>query len=183
MPPEHIITACAVAAAILLIGGAILIRLQRDRHHFRLMQMALERGITAFPGVPPGWLISLRIGCLVLVLGIGLVIAGLLLCPPISTSGPIAIGGATAPAPPPPPSIAGDPRSASPQTPPPPNPEMEHQHRIENQHLAGLVCIGAGVILSLLGIVRILFARLERRYAQESILPTTPAPLPVFHES
>src|SRR5665213_2284921 len=40
------------------------------------MQSALERGVTSLPGGPPLWLISLRQGVMMLVLGAGLVLAG-----------------------------------------------------------------------------------------------------------
>src|SRR5689334_19582298 len=65
-----------VAAAFLLVGGWVLIRFQRDRQQFKLMQVALERGITTLPGLVPGWVMSLRQGVLALVLGIGVGIGG-----------------------------------------------------------------------------------------------------------
>ena len=63
-------------AAVLLAGGWIALRWQRDRHQFALAQRAIERGISAFPGGPPFWLASLRQGLMVLTLGVGLVVVG-----------------------------------------------------------------------------------------------------------
>ena len=44
---------------------------------------------------------------------------------------------------------------------------MERWHRIQTQRTIGLVAICAGSILTLLGLVRIAFARMERRYSTE----------------
>ncbi len=177
MPPHVALTVLCITAAVLLIGGAILIRLQRDRQHFRLMQLALERGITAFPGVPPGWLISLRIGCLIAVLGVGLMFSGGVVwfaAPNLETL-PEAIPATTAsaiprsaaPAQTPPATAQQDERPLGPENPPPePDPQMERWHRIESEKIAGLVGVCAGAILTALGVVRMLFARMERMYTQ-----------------
>jgi len=167
----------AITAAALIVGGGILLRYQRDRHHFLLMKAAIEKGITAFPGATPGWLISLRVGTLSLVMGIGLLVVGIFLH--IHTSDVVVTGGANTPLPPgyvspengvrrpPPAAPANGPQSDAP--PPPPSPEMERQHRIENQELVGKVAFCAGIILMMLGTVRILFSRLERKYVGESM--------------
>jgi len=47
------------------------------------------------------------------------------------------------------------------------NPAMERWHRVESQKLAGIVAMSTGAILALLGLVRIAFARMERKYAAE----------------
>jgi hypothetical protein len=52
--------------------------------------------------------------------------------------------------------------------PPPGNPMMERWHRAEAQQTVGMVSAGAGLILLILGIVRIGFAKVEQRYAGES---------------
>jgi len=65
-----------VTAAVLLVGGWVALRWQRDRHQFTLAQRALERGVNAFPGGPPFWLVSLRQGLMVLTLGVGLIVVG-----------------------------------------------------------------------------------------------------------
>jgi hypothetical protein len=166
----------SIAAAVLVVGGAIFLRFQRDRYHFLLMKAALEKGITAFPESVPAWLISMRIGVIALALGLGLACTGLLLYVsadaldklPASVARqasdvPLPPGYAAAPAPQPP--------EENRQLPPPrdelrprPNPEMERWIRIQTQRAAGIVAASIGGILTLLGIVRILFARLEKRY-------------------
>lgn len=65
-----------IAAAIILVGGAILLRWQRTRLQFALMQTALEKGISQLPGSVPPWLLSLRHGVTILVLGIALGVVG-----------------------------------------------------------------------------------------------------------
>lgn len=242
MPWDTAIAAFAITAAILLVGGAILLRYQRDRYHFLLMQAALAHGITAFPGTPPGWLVSLRVGSLALVLGLGLVATGTVLflsaddvdelpgqmrpriesAPPREGpgSGPAGRGpeGARAPAgmmnPNMQPGVpAGGPGNMGgnpapfrgpagpgggpgmgmgpvpgggpgpnagggnpPARPIPPNPAMERWHRMQNYRLTGMVTGCAGIILAALGIVRMIFSRLERRYAGESMVGNAAAP-------
>lgn len=51
---------------------------------------------------------------------------------------------------------------------PPASPAMERWHRAEAQQTIGLVSAGAGLILLILGVVRIGFAKIEQRYAGES---------------
>lgn len=65
-----------IAAAVLIVGGSIFLRWQRNRQRFTLMRLAMERGTTAVPGGPPFWVLSLRQGLLTLTLGIGLLAAG-----------------------------------------------------------------------------------------------------------
>jgi hypothetical protein len=48
------------------------------------------------------------------------------------------------------------------------DPARERWHRAEAQQTIGQVTVGAGLVLVLLGIVRIAFAKLERRFASES---------------
>src|SRR5437870_1919772 len=96
MPLEPAITGFGITAAALLVGGGLLLRYRRDRHHFLLMKAAIDKGITTFPGAVPGWIISLRVGVLTTALGVGLMIAGIVM--QIHTSGPIVTGGTTAPA-------------------------------------------------------------------------------------
>jgi hypothetical protein len=43
---------------------------------------------------------------------------------------------------------------------------MERWHRVESQKLIGLVAICSGAILATLGLVRIAFSRLERKYTE-----------------
>jgi hypothetical protein len=49
---------------------------------------------------------------------------------------------------------------------PPRNPAMDRWHRVESQKLIGLVAICSGAILAMLGLVRIAFSRLERKYTE-----------------
>ncbi|HVS70635.1 MAG TPA: hypothetical protein VHQ47_05205 [Phycisphaerae bacterium] len=198
--------AFGIAAAIIIAGGAILLRFQRDRYQFRLLHAALDKGITTLPGSIPPWLLSLRQGVLTLVLGIGLVGAGIGLhaaarhiseAPqPATRPTPLARldpdqHDFRPPRPPPPeadgfappnaplrppgppagPQGAGPPEARAagdnpprPDGPPRPDPATERWHRIQTQQLAGLLSACAGAILVLLGIVRIAFARSERKY-------------------
>jgi hypothetical protein len=188
-----------VAAAILLVGGWVLLRYQRDRQHFQLMQAALDRGVTSMPGMVAGWVVSLRQGFLALMLGLGLVGAGLALdrtadriepAPVLPTTTAPARPMDDRPFPPPPGPMGrregGDPmrdgppgmrdgpprdgqRMGMPDGPPPPrwNPAMERWQSVKTQKQAGLVTMCAGGILALLGLVRIAFSRLERKYVSE----------------
>ena len=159
-----------IAAALLLIGGGVLIRIQRDRQHFQLMQTALERGITAMPGMLPGWVVSLRQGILTLGLGIGLLATGAALCRMASRIEPAPVVAATTQAVPrgeplPPGQTSMRERDER-RLPSPPPPEMERWHMIQAQRLAGLLGMCGGGVLVLLGCVRIVFASVEKRYVQ-----------------
>jgi len=65
-----------VAAAFLVVGGWVLLRWQQGRQQFAITKALIERGVTRLPDGPPFWLISLRNGMNVLVVGIGLVAVG-----------------------------------------------------------------------------------------------------------
>jgi hypothetical protein len=162
--------ALGATAALLLIGGALYLRGQRNRQQFILMQTALEKGITSFPGQPPFWLLSLRQGVTTITLGIALIIVG---------AGAWAIGHsveqptAIINKEPPPPQMDG-PREGPPEgpqqgpegrRPPPRNPIVEQWLRAQMEETLGQIAVGCGVILLLLGIARTGFARTERRYA------------------
>ena len=60
--------AAGVAAAVLLLGGPIALRAQRQRHQFLLTRAALEHGVTQLPPGPPAWLQSARTGWVLLTL-------------------------------------------------------------------------------------------------------------------
>jgi hypothetical protein len=173
-PVDYFAGALGATAALLLVGGAILLRWQRNRQQFILMQSALEKGITSFPGQPPFWLLSLRQGITTITLGIALIIVG---------SGAWAIGhGVEQPTaalanepPPPPPAQPEGPPEGPPEEhrpPPPRNPIIEKWQRAQMEQTLGQVAMGCGVILLLLGIARTGFARTERRYANT---PGTPS--------
>ncbi|MGN6369660.1 MAG: hypothetical protein ACTHN5_15480 [Phycisphaerae bacterium] len=181
MPPgmiwEILIGSFGTAGAILLIGGAIYLRLQRDRQQFQLLQTALEKGITAMPGTIPGWMLSLRQGVLALLLGLGIASTGIALHATASSIAEPPAAAFQRPAdlddrPPPPPRVDGRPqRDDRPPPRPPQNPAMDRWHRVESQKLIGLVALCSGAILAALGLVRIAFSRLERRYTESTAAP------------
>ena len=219
-------------AAVALIGGAVLLRWQRNRLQFNLMQTAIERGVPPLQGAPPLWLVSLRQGVMILVLGIGLTVIGAVshhtanevAMPAFSaTTQPGMFGGAMGFRPQRPMDNAGPdgPEDGPPDGPPgygrgpafrpgqngppgrfgggpgggpggalggpqggfqiggppegqggPPrgggNPAMERWHRAQDQKAVATVAMGSGFILALLGLVRVLFAYTERRYAGDA---------------
>jgi hypothetical protein len=164
-----------VAAAILLVGGWVLLQWQRQRHRFDLIRSSLERG-TPLPQGTPLWLISLRQGLLTLTLGVGLLIVGAaaramvsgVAMPPASV---FAAAVQAAPAPPPPPESD----RFEPRRPPPPNPVVEQWHQAQAQRAVGQIAMGCGVILVLLGAVRAGLASTERRYAVTAPPTSSPA--------
>jgi hypothetical protein len=183
---EIVFGSFGVAGAVVLVGGWILLRFYRDRQQFHLMQTALEKGITALPGGVPGWVISLRQGVLAFVLGAGVAVSGVVLAVsaahieeiPASVTAHfeqvVAAHGMD---------IHGQ-NDGPPQSPhgeggpedrggpgrgdhPLPDPTLERWHRVQTQQLIGLLAMCAGGIVALLGVVRMSFARIERRYALE----------------
>ncbi|MCX5662568.1 MAG: hypothetical protein NTW19_23045 [Planctomycetota bacterium] len=74
--PELFAAAFGAIAALLLIGGPVILAWQRNRQQYDLMRAAMERGITRFAEGPPLWLVSLRQGLLITTLGVGLLIVG-----------------------------------------------------------------------------------------------------------
>ncbi len=173
-----------VVFALLAVGGYVLLRWQSDRHRFELVKTALERGIPLPSGGPPYWLDSLRAGVLTLTLGLGLLLAGGLaigLAPDIAMPEAKTLGALFEPPDEPPPPAAkgkGPPPRRPP--PPPPNPAHEAWQRAQTQAALGLASVAAGLVLSLLGAVRIGFAQYERKYSQNDsrfeALPADAAP-------
>ncbi len=161
-----------VTAAVLLFGGFILVRLRRDRHHFELMRMAMQQGVTAIPNSIPFWLASLRQGIMILVLGLMLVVvggavrmlAGAVPQPQTPSSQPAA--SSLTPLHDTPGRIERKGPQSRPahEAKPPPNPAMERWRRAQQERSVGLIVIGCGVVLIPLGLVRIAFARVERRH-------------------
>jgi hypothetical protein len=164
-------------AALVLIGGGVLLRWQRTRLQFALMQSALERGTTPLLGNVPLWLLSLRQGTMILVLGIGLFLVGAGLrnasekvemptaaemaqMPPRPNPSDMRDGDR-----PPPP--MGDRDEHRPGPPPRHDepPAVEQWHRAQDQRAVGTLGIGSGFILVLLGFVRVIFAFAERKYS------------------
>jgi len=132
------------------------------------MQAAVERGITEFPNAPPNWLISLRQGVAILALGVGLLIVGGVayaltqgIQPPEPPSAQSIVAGSQMEA-----AESQAPGHERPK-PPGPNPAMERWHHAQNQESVGLATMGCGLIVILLGVVRTVFARIERKYASK----------------
>jgi hypothetical protein len=211
-PPFDALSMALGVAAVLLVLGWSITRWQRDRERFALMQKALEKGVTRFPGTPPYWLVSLRQGVTLTAVGIGLIGAGggaFLLAHgvPMATPPASVPSAVTEPsrsdsdserlppqgAPPfdrehGPPPRGGGPWDAGPPDSHPPHgqspdqmrpehvrPEhllqdQQHErwHRAQAQQTIGLVSVATGLILLLVGVVRIGFAKVEQRYATES---------------
>lgn len=169
-----------VAAAILLIGGAVMLRWQRNRLQYALLQAALEKGGPPFPAGAPLWLTSLRQGVMILVLGVGLAVCGAaayqvashvaMPANTVSADLPSKISQDDDGPPPPPPAPRESPNEheALPghHRPPPPRPDpaTERWHRAQDQMAVAEIAVGGGFILVLLGIVRIVFAFAERKY-------------------
>jgi hypothetical protein len=169
----NFVTGFGVAAALLAVGGIVFLRFQRNRYEFALMQAALEKGIGDFPSGQPAWLTSFRQGLMMLTLGIGLAGVG---------TGAWLLGNSKVDAFAPP---TTQPTAAAPAYAlPGPKPRDERgrltaegrQYSItkgrwewaQTQILAGQSMVGSGIILVLLGAVRMGFARAERKYLAES---------------
>jgi hypothetical protein len=172
-------------AALFLIGGAVLLRWQRVRLQYLLMQSALEKGVAKLPG-PPLWLISLRRGVLSLVLGIALFLIGGVIhnsasevkMPPRREPttnqamvrmpeprdgdfGPHGGGG--------PPEMRDGPmgRPGSMMGGPGMDPAMDQWNRAQDAIAVAVIAMAGGFILILLGFVRIVFAFVERRHGSD----------------
>lgn len=153
------------AAAILLLGGPIVLRAQRQRQQFLLAKAAIERG-AVLPLESPAWLQSMRAAILTLTLGLALLVTGVSAC--WLGSGATMPSATTRPG-----EIAALQIPGFPQVRPPrPDPVDERWHEARAEKTIGLTAIGCGVILSMLGIARLGFARVERRY--EAGLPAVP---------
>jgi hypothetical protein len=215
-----------VAAIVigLIVVAAFALKWQRNRLQFSLMQAALEKGLTAMPGVPPVWIISLRQGVLSATLGVALFFVGAAVdhhasavpMPAATTQAvamePVGPAGlpdqADLPAP-----AAGTPAAwdgPGPQGGPGPrggfgpdggpgmqrrggmereggrdggpgfgmgggpdarprpfgmNPALEQWHRAQDHIAVAEIAMGSGVVLLLLGIVRSIFAIVERKFS------------------
>ena len=154
------------AAALLTIGGMVVLRFQRNRYEYALMRMALESGTNAFPFAQPPWLVSRRQGLMTFTLGIGLLGVGItawrlsdcLESPTLPTTQPVAATDL----------LAGPkPRDESGRL----KPEgrlyslaRKQWEQSQALRLGGLAMAGSGAIMILLGTVRIAFSRVERRH-------------------
>jgi hypothetical protein len=163
------VSSFGVTAAILSVGGYVFLQWQRNRHRFRLMQTALERGTTELCEGPPFWLVSLRQGVAVLVLGMGLMAAGAAAftlaqgveMPEALTVQSTGDSGAWEEAASPT-HEAAKPKPGRPK--PPPSPALERWRRAQDQETVGLAAIGCGFLIALLGGVRTAFAFVERKH-------------------
>lgn len=171
---NHIFAASfGVVAAVLAVGGLIIVRLRRDRYHFDLMRTALEQGLSTVPNSPPFWIVSLRQGILILTLGLALLVvggAGYGLTAGIPAPDVSSMGRAPSSLPASLPEALLKPGRGAPHTAPlrefrpPPSPAKERWDRAQRQQTVSLIVMGCGAVLVPLGLVRIGFARVERRY-------------------
>ena len=165
-----------VAAAAMLVGGMIVLRFQRNRQEFILLKTALERGITQLPQGQPFWLISFRQGVMTFTLGAGLlgigsaawVMARSVPVPPAEPA-PV-VTPATLPA-----AVEKDGRDRAERgvkirlEQRSFNPGREQWEQARRQLAAGKAMTGAGIVLLLLGVVRMGFARVEKEQSAELI--------------
>jgi hypothetical protein len=163
--------AFGVTMAVLLIGGPLVLRWQRNSHQFKLAQAAIASGVTRFPKGPPFWLLSLRQGITALTLGVALLIVGSIafgLTCRIDVPAPAAPAGPPATTLPDRIARAADaaPRPGR-ESPPQPNLPVEEWHRLKTINTLGLMTLGSGFVLALLGVMRIAFAATERRHARD----------------
>jgi hypothetical protein len=206
MRPELAMSVGMIAVALVLAMGWICILWRRDAQRFRLMQLALEKGVTRFPNTPPFWLLSLRQGVTVLALGVALcgVGGGALLVVknvpeptpeqqmqalpgirqeqmrengPGGPGGPGGFGpggpGDVRDQPFPPPDDQGPPGPGASRPPlrqpmpPMAVPAVENWHRAQAMRTVGLLSLACGIVLIVLGIVRIAFSGVERLASDE----------------
>jgi hypothetical protein len=163
-------TAFGIAAALIIAGGWVFLQYRRDQMHYKVITLALDRGLQTLPGSVPSWVRSLRQGVLILLLGVGVLAAGILFHVEAGYVDEMPVNPRvevppTAPATPPGTLAALPPRPA----PPPAN--MPRWERMEQLKLIGLVNMCSGGILILLGIARTSFARIERRYLTDAAPP------------
>ncbi len=151
-----------IVAAVLLIGGSTVLRSQRARHRFELSKLALENG-TPLPEGPPLWLASRRRALSILALGVGLMVVG---------AGAWWLGsGVERPAESDPPAAAPVAPLLDPQgrpRPPAPSPQIEAWHSAQERLAIGQTAVGCGVILTILGLVRLGYTGAEKRHAEQS---------------
>lgn len=159
-------------AALLLVGGGVMLRAQRARYAFTLAEAALAKGLPPATVGPPAWLVSLRQSVMILATGVGLMIAGGGIAfwaahvpPPPAGSTATAL---VAPEPPPPPAAEPGHR---PQPPVPPDPARRQWDQAQDALSLALGSLAGGGVLTLLGIVRIAFVVVERKHE----LPVRPS--------
>lgn len=169
--------AFGATTALVVCGGFMALRYQRAKFRHSLMMTAMERGAT-LPATTPLWLASMRQGVSILVIGATLFLVG--------GAGvghadkvPMPAGAMSAPVPPPeePPALPSDavkgpatdfgPRARHHPAPPPPEaPAMREWHQAQDTKRAGIIGVVSGLLLSGLGLVRVIFAFVERSYTR-----------------
>jgi hypothetical protein len=172
------VNSLGITAAILMIGGYILLQWQRNRYRYRLMQIALERGIANFSEGPPFWVISLRRGISILALGIGLmIVGGIAVALARSVEQPNAAIVRTSET-----KKGQEDSSASAademiqkllrlDLPRPPGPAMERWRQAQIQENVALAATGCGFLMTLLGFVGTAFAFVERKHFRNNGQP------------
>jgi hypothetical protein len=159
-------TAFGISAALIIAGGWVFLQYRRDQMHYKVITLALDRGLQTLPGSVPSWVRSLRQGILILLLGVGVLAAGVLFR---VEAGNVAEMPASPRVEIPPTAPAPQPGTmAAPPRPAPPPANLPRWERMEQLKLIGLVNMCSGGILILLGIARISFARIERRYLSDT---------------
>lgn len=153
----NILLGCfGVAAAILLIGGSVMLRAQQNRHRFELAKKSLETG-HPLPPAEPLWKGLHRQAQSILAVGLGLLIVGSVAW--ISGTGverPAQMEFAT-------PATKELSNPFGPPRPPKPTPEAELWQRAQMRQAIGQSAMGCGVILTLLGLSRRSAAKTERQ--------------------
>ncbi len=157
-PPSHsplAITLVIAVAALIALG--MLLRWQQDRQRLMVLKLAIEKGVTFWPNSVPMWLNSLRQGIMLATLGVALLIVGgiaVTMAPSGSMREP------------------GRPRMMQPLNGMGVGPAImpnERPNRFpppywQRQKMLGMSALAIGFILTLLGMVRIGFAVVERKY-------------------
>ena len=157
--------------ALVICIGAVMLRSQRAKLRHSLLLAAMEKDIT-LPESTPQWLASLRLGVSIVVIGVVMMLVG------VAATGsadkvPMPPASAMVVAVPPTPPVQefgpdGRPR---PSPPPPETPEMRQWHQAQDQKHLGLLGLVCGLLLSALGMVRVVFAWVERKYTRAAGLP------------
>jgi hypothetical protein len=171
---DAFVGAFGAVTALLVIGGPMLLRWQRNRQQFVLVQAALEKGVAPpWSEEPPSWIVSLRQGLLTVALGVGLMVTGGVawgfthgLEPPVVASETVEPAPAPHASPEAHPGSEPHPGPEPKHHPPAPNPAMEEWHRMQAVNSTGLFAAAAGFVLLLVGLVRAFCARVERDYAK-----------------
>ena len=160
-------TAFGITAGLIIAGGWVFLQYRRDQMHYKVITLALDRGLQTLPGSVPSWVRSLRQGILILLLGVGVLAAGILFR---VEAGNVAEMPANPhmEVPPAAPATQSGTMAATPPHPAPPPANLPRWERMEQLKLIGLVNMCSGGILMLLGIARISFARIERRYLSDT---------------